>query len=159
MVPCFVACLTRSDRPTVYHSDWVPTMIYYFGIPNGRPIFGSLTSRKSRACPIRQRRIHSSHDWLIRFGVSTWITFFSGILPTLHELDAFRQHYNQQRVHQPLNGLTPESVSNNVQSRCSLLDHYSWQSDCNGLFQTPIAAWSMNSPWTTSNSWTAPTSN
>ena len=56
------------------------------------------------------------------------------------KLDAFKQYYNHQRVHQSLKGLTPESVSNNVQSRCAQLGHYSWKSDCNGLFQTPIAA-------------------
>lgn len=56
------------------------------------------------------------------------------------KLDTFKQYYNHQRVHQSLNGLTPESVNNNVQSRCAQLEHYSWKSDCNGLFQTPIAA-------------------
>ena len=52
----------------------------------------------------------------------------------------FAQYYNQNRAHQSLNGKTPESVSSEVQSRCALLDHYSWYSHCNGLFQTPIAA-------------------
>ena len=56
------------------------------------------------------------------------------------KLADFAQYYNQNRAHQSLNGKTPESVSSEVQSRCALLDHYSWHSHCNGLFQTPIAA-------------------
>ncbi len=56
------------------------------------------------------------------------------------KLADFAQYYIQHRVHQSLNGLTPDSVSSEVQSRCALLDHYSWHSHCNGLFQTPIAA-------------------
>jgi len=56
------------------------------------------------------------------------------------KLADFAQYYNQHRVHQSLNGLTPDSVSSEVQSRCALLDHFSWHSHCNGLFQTPIAA-------------------
>ena len=56
------------------------------------------------------------------------------------KLDAFRQYYNQQRVHQSLDGLTPDSVGSDVQNRCAPLNHYSWRSHCNGLYQTPIAA-------------------
>ncbi len=55
------------------------------------------------------------------------------------ELDKFA-HYNQHRVHQSLDGLTPDSVGGVFQVKYSPLDHYSWHSHCNGHFQTPIAA-------------------
>ena len=56
------------------------------------------------------------------------------------KLQKFAHYYNQHRVHQSLNGLTPDSVGSDFQVRYSPLDHYSWRSHCNGLFQTPIAA-------------------
>ncbi len=56
------------------------------------------------------------------------------------KLSEFAQYYNQNRTHQSLDGKTPDFVSSDVQSRCALLDKYSWHSQCNGLFQTPIAA-------------------
>ena len=55
------------------------------------------------------------------------------------KLEKFAHYYNQHRVHQSLNGLTPDSVGSDVQIRYSPLDHYSWLSHCNGHFQTPIA--------------------
>ena len=56
------------------------------------------------------------------------------------KLADFAQYYNQNRAHPSPNGKTPESVSSEVQPRCALLEHYSWHSHCNGLFQAPIAA-------------------
>ena len=56
------------------------------------------------------------------------------------KLAAFSQYYNQNRVHQSLAGDTPAIVSGNSRSQCADLSNYSWTSNCNGLFQTPIAA-------------------
>jgi len=56
------------------------------------------------------------------------------------KLEAFRQYYNQNRVHQALGGDTPVVFSGNSQTQCADLGGYSWVSHCNGLFQTPIAA-------------------
>ena len=66
--------------------------------------------------------------------------FFCNKQDLERKLADFAQYYNQNRAHQSRNGKTPESVSSEVQSRCALLDNYSWHSHCNGLFQTPIAA-------------------
>ena len=80
-----VVCLTRPFRPKASHDDWVLTTIDYFGINNGRPIFGYLTSRKSRVSPIHRHRIRSLSDWLEQFGVNILIICFSGISKTWRE--------------------------------------------------------------------------
>ena len=43
--------------------------------------------------------------------------FFWNTADLERKLDAFRQYYNQQRVPQSLNGLTPDSVVSDVQIR------------------------------------------
>jgi len=56
------------------------------------------------------------------------------------KLEQFKSYYNQRRVHQSLNGATPEEHGGRPISLPVDLKHYSWQSHCNGLFELPIAA-------------------
>jgi hypothetical protein len=49
-------------------------------------------------------------------------------------------YYNQDRVHQSLDGDAPDEVSGVHQPLQAKFGNYSWISHCNGLFQTPIAA-------------------
>ena len=52
----------------------------------------------------------------------------------------FRQYYNRDRVHQSLGGETPAVVGGDPRPLRAKLSNYSWNSQCNGLFQMPIAA-------------------
>ena len=56
------------------------------------------------------------------------------------KLEAFRQYYNQSRVHQSLAGETPAVIDGAFQTQHADLSNYSWLPHCNGLFQTSIAA-------------------
>ncbi|MGI9294524.1 MAG: integrase core domain-containing protein [Pseudomonadales bacterium] len=66
--------------------------------------------------------------------------FFWNARDLERKLESFAHYYNQSRVHQSLGGKTPSCVSSGIQSQRADLSHHSWQSSCNGLFQTPIAA-------------------
>jgi putative transposase len=63
-----------------------------------------------------------------------------GISDLERKLEAFRQYYNQNRVHQSLIGETPAVVDGASQTQHADLGNYSWLPHCNGLFQIPIAA-------------------
>jgi len=52
----------------------------------------------------------------------------------------FLQYYNHSRVHQSLDGSAPAEVSGGHQPLPAKPSNYSWISDCNGLFQAPVAA-------------------
>jgi len=56
------------------------------------------------------------------------------------KLMSFRQYYNRDRVHQSLGGETPAVVGGDPRPLRAKLSNYSWKSQCNGLFKTPIAA-------------------
>jgi putative transposase len=56
------------------------------------------------------------------------------------KLEQFKSYYNQRRVHQSLNGATPEEQGARPISLPVDLQHYGWQRHCNGLFELPIAA-------------------
>ena len=56
------------------------------------------------------------------------------------KLGEFLQYYNHTRVHQSLDGSAPAEISGGHQPLPAKLSDYSWISDCNGLFQTPVAA-------------------
>jgi len=56
------------------------------------------------------------------------------------KLATFLQYYNHNRVHQSLDGSSPDEASGEQQSLAAKLSNYLWISHCNGLFQTPIAA-------------------
>ena len=56
------------------------------------------------------------------------------------KLDLFQEYYNGQRVHQGLNGDTPDEKANWPKVPHASLERYAWQGHCHGLFELPIAA-------------------
>jgi hypothetical protein len=54
--------------------------------------------------------------------------------------EAFRDYYNDHRVHRALAGLTPAQFAGALRPAPAALDHYGWQQHCRGLFELPIAA-------------------
>ena len=66
--------------------------------------------------------------------------FFWNAQDLERKLGGFLQYYNHTRVHQSLDGSAPVEVSGGHQPLPAKLRNYSWISDCNGLFQTPVAA-------------------
>ena len=56
------------------------------------------------------------------------------------KLEEFRIYYNENRVHQSLNGSTPGEESGKPPPIHAVLDHYAWRHHCHRLFQMPIAA-------------------
>jgi putative transposase len=55
-------------------------------------------------------------------------------------LDRFAAYYNQRRVHAGLGGHTPFQRCGRTVCKPAHLHDFAWQSDCSGLFHTPIAA-------------------
>jgi hypothetical protein len=51
-----------------------------------------------------------------------------------------KTYYNEFRVHQSLNGATPEEKGGGSTVAAVSLEHYDWQRHCHGLFQLPIGA-------------------
>ncbi|MDA9982200.1 integrase core domain-containing protein [Gammaproteobacteria bacterium] len=66
--------------------------------------------------------------------------FFWNTQDLERKLVDFRQYYNQDRVHQSLGGETPAVVGGDLRPLRAKLSNYSWKSQCNGIFHTPIAA-------------------
>jgi len=66
--------------------------------------------------------------------------FFWNTCDLERKLEQFKSYYNQRRVHQSLNGATPEEQGGRPISLPVDLKHYRWQPHCNGLFELPIAA-------------------
>ena len=56
------------------------------------------------------------------------------------KLSAFRDHYNGERVHSSLNGLTPEETGGRPCRVPLELGNFRWQLHCRGLYQLPAAA-------------------
>jgi putative transposase len=56
------------------------------------------------------------------------------------KLDGFKTYYNQRRVHSSLSGKTPYEQGGRSPPKRADLHHFAWTSECNGLFQMPIAA-------------------
>jgi transposase InsO family protein len=56
------------------------------------------------------------------------------------KLEAFKAYYNGFRLHQSLNSHTPEEAAGKDPPPLADPEHFVWQSHCQGLFQTPIAA-------------------
>ena len=56
------------------------------------------------------------------------------------KLEEFRIYYNETRVHQSLNGSTPEERSGKPPPAYAAIDRYARWPHCRGLFQMPIAA-------------------
>ena len=66
--------------------------------------------------------------------------FFWNAQDLERKMTAFQHYYNEHRAHLSLNGSTPLLAIDNFQTQHAKLDNYLWQSHCNGLYQTPIAA-------------------
>jgi len=66
--------------------------------------------------------------------------FFWNAQDLERKLSTYLPYYNHTCVHQSLDGNAPDEVSGGHQPLPAKLSHYSWISDCNGLFQTPVAA-------------------
>lgn len=56
------------------------------------------------------------------------------------KLDAFKEYYNDSRIHQSLQQQTPEEVAGKPPPLPADPNNFVWQSHCQGLFQTPRAA-------------------
>ena len=56
------------------------------------------------------------------------------------KLERFKNYYNQIRVHQSLEGATPEEKAGGEMTQPVDLGNYRWQAHCHGLFDLPIAA-------------------
>jgi putative transposase len=67
-------------------------------------------------------------------------TFFWNSIDLHRKLDAYRSYYNGVRVHRSLDGHTPANRAGNPSFSKANLAHYVWESHCNGLFETPVAA-------------------
>jgi transposase InsO family protein len=67
-------------------------------------------------------------------------TFFWNSIDLHRKLKNFSADYNGARVHRSLNGITPANRAGNPSSSTASLAHYVWESHCNGLFETPVAA-------------------
>ena len=67
------------------------------------------------------------------------VLFWNGVDLT-RKLAAFRDYYNEHRVHRSLDGTTPAHRAGVSSPAPAALDQYNWQQHCRGLFQTPIAA-------------------
>lgn len=67
-------------------------------------------------------------------------TFFWNSLDLERKLNEFTDYYNQHRVHSSLNGNSPSEQRSEIHRKLINIEHYDWQSHCNGLFQTPVAA-------------------
>ena len=66
--------------------------------------------------------------------------FFWNRMDLEQKLEQFKTYYNELRVHQSLNGATPEEKGGGSIVATVSLEHYGWRSHCHGLFQLPIAA-------------------
>jgi putative transposase len=56
------------------------------------------------------------------------------------KLDAFKEYYNDSRIHQSLKQQTPAEMAGKAPPLPADPKHFVWESHCQGLFQTPIAA-------------------
>jgi len=56
------------------------------------------------------------------------------------KLTAFKDYYNDARVHASLDGNTPMDAGGKSTTQRADIAHFTWQSHCHGLVQLPIAA-------------------
>ena len=56
------------------------------------------------------------------------------------KLELFQRYYNGLRIHQALNGDTPDEKANGLGLQRATFERYAWRSHCHGLFELPIAA-------------------
>jgi len=67
-------------------------------------------------------------------------TFFWNSVDLHRKLKNFGAYYNGARVHRSLNDITPANRAGNPSSSAASVAQYAWESHCNGLFETPVAA-------------------
>ena len=67
---------------------------------------------------------------------------FFGSRDLQNKLDHFQEYYNNHRCHSSLNMKSPRRMAeeNFTAKNVVLMDHYRWESRCNGLYQLPVAA-------------------
>ena len=56
------------------------------------------------------------------------------------KLGAFKDYYNQHRVHASLDGVPPSKHGATSEHKPASLEHFGWLTHCRGLLQTPIPA-------------------
>ena len=56
------------------------------------------------------------------------------------KLDEFKDYFNESRVHSGIEGKTPNCSAEVSESIIANLENFKWNTQCNGLFQMPIAA-------------------
>lgn len=56
------------------------------------------------------------------------------------KLNAFKDYYNQYRVHASRGGHPPDDSGDVSGEKCAKLHNFIWKNHCNSLFQTPIPA-------------------
>ena len=56
------------------------------------------------------------------------------------KLEAFRQYYNNHRVHNALDGETPSEIANKTTIHCASLNNFRWKSHCRDPYPLPVAA-------------------
>jgi putative transposase len=66
--------------------------------------------------------------------------FFWNSVDLTRKLEAFRDYYNEFRVHRSLDGTTPAQRAGKLPRGSAALSSYAWRQHCQGLFQTPMAA-------------------
>jgi hypothetical protein len=55
------------------------------------------------------------------------------------KLDELKDYFNESRVHSGIEGKTPNCSAEVSVSNIANLENFKWNSQCNGLFQMPIA--------------------
>ncbi|HIG27428.1 MAG TPA: hypothetical protein EYQ50_06390 [Verrucomicrobiales bacterium] len=56
------------------------------------------------------------------------------------KLDEYQKYFNGHRVHAGIRGITPNKRAGVSVIKIANCENYKWQSQCNGLFEMPIAA-------------------
>ena len=56
------------------------------------------------------------------------------------KLNEFKCYFNEVRVHAGIGGRTPDHQAELTDSKIANLEHYRWQSHCQGLLEMPEAA-------------------
>lgn len=67
-------------------------------------------------------------------------TLFWNCVDLVRKLEAFKDYYNDARVHQSLGKITPLEQAGKPACARAVLYSHGWKQHCRGLFQTPIAA-------------------
>jgi len=66
--------------------------------------------------------------------------FFWNSVDLTRKLNAFRDYYNESRVHRSLDGATPAQPAGMSSPSPVVLPSYAWKQHCQGLFEIPMPA-------------------